>query len=88
MSESADPVMNTATALESPCADFIEPEHPLPAELQQLKQDETVCQYCGIPYLIHSEVSKMKKRVAEMNEYVKTVQVYGYWFDQQLECFN
>ena len=74
MSDAAEPSTN-ATEPELSCADFIEPEHPLPAELQQLKQDETVCQYCGIPYLIHSEVSKMKKRVAAMNEYVKTVQV-------------
>lgn len=55
--------------------EFIEPEHPLPEELQKMDHDETVCQYCGIPYLIHSEVSKMKKQVCEMEEYVKTVKV-------------
>lgn len=45
---------------------FVESKYPLPEELSAMEKDDTVCQYCGIPYLIHTEVSRMKKRVAEL----------------------
>ena len=56
--------------------EFIEPEHPLPEELQNLGKKDSECEYCGIPYLIHSEVSKMKKRMAEMVQDVHDHQVF------------
>ena len=50
------------------CLDFIDPKNPLPQEILDMRHEDTVCQYCGIPYLIHSEMSKMKKRVAQLEK--------------------
>ena len=40
------------------------PENPLPAELQHLRQEgETVCAYCGVSYLIHTEMKALEERL-------------------------
>jgi hypothetical protein len=39
------------------------PVHPLPEEIQKMKKDETVCQFCGVSYLIHREIKKLEDRV-------------------------
>ena len=41
------------------------PEHPLPKEIQQMKRDDTVCQFCGVSYLIHNEMKALEERVKE-----------------------
>ena len=56
---------------------FVDPKHPLPNDLQQMPKDETVCQYCGIPYLVHSEMSKMKRRVAELEHLAELSEVHA-----------
>ena len=38
-------------------------EHPLPEEIQKLDRDETVCQFCGVSYLIHREVKALEDQV-------------------------
>lgn len=40
-----------------------EPIHPLPNEILEMKRDETVCQYCGISYLIHSEIKALENKI-------------------------
>lgn len=44
------------------------PSHPLPEEIQTMKRDETVCQFCGVSYLIHNEIKalELKLEKAEM----------------------
>jgi len=44
------------------------PVHPLPEELLKMPRNETVCQYCGISYLIHNEIKLLEDRlqVAEL----------------------
>ena len=41
------------------------PEHPLPQEIQEMKRDDTVCQFCGVSYLIHNEMKALEERVKE-----------------------
>jgi len=42
--------------------------HPLPDEILKMSRNETVCQYCGISYLIHNEIKLLEDRlkVAEL----------------------
>ena len=44
------------------------PEHPLPKEIQEMKRDDTVCQFCGVSYLIHSEMKALEERVKKAEE--------------------
>jgi hypothetical protein len=39
------------------------PVHPLPPEIQTMNKDETVCQFCGVSYLIHREIKKLEDRI-------------------------
>jgi hypothetical protein len=39
------------------------PVHPLPDEILSMKRDETVCQFCGVSYLIHTEIKKLENRI-------------------------
>lgn len=39
---------------------------PLPEELQKLSKDESVCKFCGIPYLILHEVKQLQERNKEL----------------------
>lgn len=41
------------------------PEHPLPQEIQNMKKDDTVCQFCRVSYLIHNEMKALEERVKE-----------------------
>ena len=42
-------------------------EHALPAEIQALPDDETVCKFCGVSYLIHREVKRLQVRAIPIN---------------------
>ena len=42
------------------------PRFPLPAEILSMKKDETVCQFCGVSYLIHTEIKRLEDRVKEL----------------------
>jgi len=46
--------------------DFVKPEHPLPKEIQEMKRDETVCQFCGVSYLIHNEIKKLEDEITKL----------------------
>jgi len=39
------------------------PSHPLPDDILKMSRDETVCQYCGISYLIHNEIKLLEDRL-------------------------
>jgi len=53
--------------------DNARPEHPLPDEILKMPRNETVCQYCGISYLIHNEIKLLEDRLKvaelELNKY-------------------
>lgn len=39
------------------------PKFPLPDEILKMDKDETVCQFCGVSYLIHTEIKKLEDRI-------------------------
>ena len=39
------------------------PQYPLPNEILQMNRDETICQFCGVSYLIHNEIKKLEERI-------------------------
>ena len=49
------------------------PVNPLPEEIRSLSNDETVCKFCGVSYLIHNEIKKLELEL----ENVKS-QLVGY----------
>merc|ERR1712126_79057 len=50
------------------------PEHPLPDELEKLDESETVCKFCGISYLIHREVAKLKDELEKTQQKMKEME--------------
>ena len=53
--------------MEEESIDFVRTNHPLPDAIQSMTLEDTVCKYCGISYLIHREVAKLKDEVARLN---------------------
>ena len=43
------------------------PQHPLPAEIKSMNHDETICEYCGISYLIHTEIKNLEDKLQVRN---------------------
>ena len=39
------------------------PIYPLPNEILKMDRDETVCQFCGVSYLIHNEIKRLEDRI-------------------------
>ena len=39
------------------------PVYPLPEGILKMSKDETICQFCGVSYLIHSEIKKLEDRI-------------------------
>lgn len=52
----------------SPIVERHTPQHPLPQEIREMKNDETVCQFCGVSYLIHHEIKKLEEKVEELEK--------------------
>ena len=44
------------------------PKKELPEEIKQLSQEETKCNFCGISYLVHHEVSRLENHVKELQD--------------------
>jgi uncharacterized protein YerC len=38
--------------------------HPLPDDILTMKRDETVCKFCGVSYLIHSEIKALEDKIS------------------------
>lgn len=56
---------NQESIMEEEALDRFIPEHPLPKEIQEMQKDDTVCQFCGVSYLIHNEMKALEERVKE-----------------------
>ena len=44
--------------------------------LQELPEDETVCQFCGVSYLIHHEIKKLEDKVLELEKELEKANGY------------
>ncbi|RDD44090.1 Leucine-, glutamate- and lysine-rich protein 1 [Trichoplax sp. H2] len=51
-----------------------DPLHPLPDNIQKMEKDETVCQYCGVSYLIHHEMKKLQEEVESLRNQLEFYQ--------------
>ncbi|CAF0964067.1 unnamed protein product [Brachionus calyciflorus] len=47
------------------------PVFPLPEEILKMERDETVCQFCGVSYLIHNEIKKLEDKIKELEVKLK-----------------
>lgn len=52
----------------SPIMERHTPQHPLPDEIQKMGEEGTVCQFCGVSYLIHREIKKLEDRIEELEK--------------------
>ena len=52
------------------------PQFPLPVEISNMSRQDTVCQFCGVSYLIHNEIKaleeKCRKLEADLAHYAGT----------------
>ncbi|VDP93259.1 unnamed protein product [Echinostoma caproni] len=44
------------------------PKFPLPDDINQLSREQTVCQYCGVSYLVLSEIKQLESRLERQSE--------------------
>ena len=56
-------------------SDSSRPSHPLPEGITDLTEDETVCRFCGISYLVHREVSSLKDQLGDLQKVLKHYEV-------------
>ncbi|KAI3381124.1 hypothetical protein SNEBB_007538 [Seison nebaliae] len=40
-----------------------DPQYPLPDDLKVMDRSETICNYCGVSYLIHNEIKKLEEEI-------------------------
>ncbi|XP_065655924.1 girdin isoform X5 [Hydra vulgaris] len=53
-----------------------QPEHPLPDSIKNMSRCETVCQFCGISYLIHSEIKMLQSELEEHKREVERLKEF------------
>ncbi len=56
--------------------EIYKPTHPLPAELQKMERDDTVCQFCGVSYLIHNEIKRLEEEIEKYKHKLKSYEGY------------
>lgn len=42
------------------------PKYPLPTEIANLSREDTVCQFCGVSYLIHNEIKALETKCQKL----------------------
>ena len=42
------------------------PQFPLPADISTMSRQDTVCQFCGVSYLIHNEIKALEAKCQKL----------------------
>ena len=42
------------------------PQFPLPVDITNMSRQDTVCQFCGVSYLIHNEIKALEAKCAKL----------------------
>ena len=42
------------------------PQFPLPADITNMSREDTVCQFCGVSYLIHNEIKALEAKCQKL----------------------
>lgn len=42
------------------------PQFPLPNDIRNMSRNETVCQFCGVSYLIHNEIKALEEKCEKL----------------------
>ena len=58
------------------------PVNPLPDEIQKMDNDETVCKFCGVSYLIHNEIKKLQEELKRCEDKVRMYDQLKSQYDQ------
>jgi hypothetical protein len=42
------------------------PQFPLPTDITSMSRQDTVCQFCGVSYLIHNEIKALEEKCQKL----------------------
>lgn len=42
------------------------PQYPLPVDITNMSRQDTVCQFCGVSYLIHNEIKALEEKCQKL----------------------
>jgi hypothetical protein len=42
------------------------PQYPLPVDISRMSRQDTVCQFCGVSYLIHNEIKALETKCQKL----------------------
>jgi hypothetical protein len=42
------------------------PQFPLPVDITSMSREDTVCQFCGVSYLIHNEIKALEEKCQKL----------------------
>ena len=42
------------------------PQYPLPSDITNMSRQDTVCQFCGVSYLIHNEIKALEAKCQKL----------------------
>ena len=42
------------------------PKYPLPVDISNMPRQDTVCQFCGVSYLIHNEIKALETKCQKL----------------------
>ncbi|KAA3679741.1 uncharacterized protein DEA37_0011033 [Paragonimus westermani] len=59
------------------------PKFPLPEELRNLSRCQTVCQYCGVSYLVLSEIKRLEECLSRLQTESTDLQVKVQFYEEE-----
>jgi hypothetical protein len=84
-SEQQDP----GRAKDKTIEEIVSASNPLPPEIEQMPEEETCCKFCGVSYLIHREVTRLKSLLQNFEKFHESYLVRIYheiWALYHFKC--